>query len=149
MAPKVSVSTEEVKDRLKFDLVPGKATPAPPVATALGPRGINLMEFCKKFNDETKDRKEDILRVKLLVYKNKTFSFTVHPPSVSHLIKKALNLKIASKEPGRSVVAYLTKSQVRDIAALKIGDTNADSLEKTESMVMGTARSMGIEVVDD
>lgn len=147
--PKSLGSTLAVKGRLKFDLPPGKATPAPPVATALGPRGINLMAFCKAFNDLTKGRTESVLRVKFIVYADKTFSFTVHPPSVSALIKQVLGLKLGSKEPGRTVIASITRGQVREIAEMKLNDTNADTLEKAESMIFGTARSMGIEVTQD
>jgi large subunit ribosomal protein L11 len=131
---------------VKLQIGAGKANPAPPIGTALGPRGVNIMEFCRAFNDRTKDLAGATVGVVINIYKDKTFNFTIKGSPVSHMIKDVLALKVASKQPGILVVAKLTAAQVREIAKKKMVDTNAYNLEAVVKMVEGTARSMGIEV---
>ena len=133
---------------VKLQIPAGKATPAPPVGTALGPHGVNIMQFTKEFNAKTQDQQGLILPVVLTVYQDRTFTFITKTPPAPVLIKKAINLKSGSGEPNKTKVGKITKAQVEEIAKLKMADLNAASLEAAMSMVAGTARSMGVEVVD-
>ena len=132
----------------KLQIPAGKATPAPPVGTALGPHGVNIMQFTKEFNAKTQDQQGLIIPVVLTVYQDRTFTFITKTPPAPVLIKKAINLKSGSGEPNKTKVGKITKAQVEEIAKLKMADLNAASLEAAMSMVAGTARSMGVEVVD-
>ena len=134
--------------KINLQIPAGKATPAPPVGTVLGPAGINLGEFCTKFNDATKDKMGDILPVVISVYKDKSFTFITKVPPVAVLIKKTLGIKSGSGKPNKDKVAKITKAQVKAIAEQKMEDLNAASVEAAMSMVEGTARSIGIVVVD-
>ncbi|WP_071028130.1 50S ribosomal protein L11 [Peptoniphilus raoultii] len=131
---------------VKLQIPAGKATPAPPVGTALGPHGVNIMQFTKEFNAKTADQAGMIIPVVLTVYQDRSFSFITKTPPAAVLIKKALGLQSASGEPNKKKVGKLTKAQVEEIAKVKMPDLNAASLEAAMSMVKGTARSMGIEV---
>ena len=133
---------------VKLQIPAGKATPAPPVGTALGPHGVNIMQFTKEFNAKTQDQQGLIIPVVLTVYQDRTFTFITKTPPAPVLIKKAINLKSGSGEPNKTKVGKITKAQVEEIAKLKMADLNAASLEAAMSMVAGTARSMGVEVVD-
>ena len=133
---------------VKLQIPAGKATPAPPVGTALGPHGVNIMQFTKEFNAKTADQAGMIIPVVLTVYQDRSFTFITKTPPAPVLIKKALGLKSASGEPNKKKVGKLKKAQVEEIAKLKMADLNAASLEAAMSMVAGTARSMGVEVVD-
>lgn len=133
---------------VKLQIPAGKATPAPPVGTALGPHGVNIMQFTKEFNAKTQDQQGLIIPVVLTVYHDRTFTFITKTPPAPVLIKKAINLKSGSGEPNKTKVGKITKAQVEEIAKLKMADLNAASLEAAMSMVAGTARSMGVEVVD-
>lgn len=133
---------------VKLQIPAGKATPAPPVGTALGPHGVNIMQFTKEFNAKTQDQQGLIIPVVLTVYQDRTFTFITKTPPAPVLIKKAINLKSGSGEPNKTKVGKITKAQVEEIAKLKMPDLNAASLEAAMSMVAGTARSMGVEVVD-
>ena len=133
---------------VKLQIPAGKATPAPPVGTALGPHGVNIMQFTKEFNAKTQDQQGLIIPVVLTVYQDRTFTFITKTPPAPVLIKKAINLKSGSGEPNKTKVGKITKAQVEEIAKLKMADLNAASLEAEMSMVAGTARSMGVEVVD-
>lgn len=131
---------------VKLQIPAGKATPAPPVGTALGPHGVNIMQFTKEFNAKTQDKVGLIIPVVLTVYQDRSFTFITKTPPAPVLIKKALNIQSGSGEPNKKKVAKLTKDQVKEIAEMKMPDLNAASVEAAMSMVAGTARSMGVEV---
>lgn len=136
----------EIKARVKLQIPGGSATPAPPVATALGPQGINMMDFCKAFNAQTAQRKGETVPVVVTVYKNRTFEFVVKTSPTSELIRKKLNLKKGSSRPNTTKVGTLTMKDVEDIAKIKLPDLNAVGLDEAKKIVMGTARSMGVEI---
>lgn len=131
---------------VKLQIPAGKATPAPPVGTALGPHGVNIMQFTKEFNAKTADQGGMIIPVVLTVYQDRSFSFITKTPPVAILIKKSLGIETASSEPDEDKVGKLTKAQVKEIAEIKMPDLNAANVESAMSMVAGTARSMGVEV---
>lgn len=135
--------------KIKIQLPAGKATPQPPVATALGPAGVNLQEFCTKFNDETRDKMGDVVPVSITVYEDRSFDFVVKTPPCAFLIKKVLGIKKGASKPGTEKVAKLTKEQLREIAEIKQPDLNAYDIEGAMKIVAGTARNMGIEVEED
>lgn len=139
---------KKVQAIVKLQIPAGKATPAPPVGTALGPHGVNIMQFTKEFNAKTADQAGMIIPVVLTVYQDRSFTFITKTPPAPVLIKKALGLKSASGEPNKKKVGKLKKAQVEEIAKTKMPDLNAASLEAAMSMIKGTARSMGIEVED-
>ena len=142
------MAEKEITNVVKLQIEAGKATPAPPVGPALGSTGINIMQFTKEFNDRTANQPGMIIPVVISVYKDKTFSFITKVAPVAVLIKKAINLQKGSGKPNMEKVAKITKAQVEEIAKTKMEDLNAGSLEAAMSMVMGTARSMGVTVVD-
>jgi len=131
---------------LKLQIPAGQANPSPPVGPALGQRGINIMEFCKAFNDKTKSMAGKPVPVEITVYKDKKFDFKIKSPPASFFIKEAVKLKGGSKEPGRNIVASISKKQLEDIANQKMNDLNAHNLEEAVKIIAGSARSMGIEV---
>lgn len=131
---------------VKLQIPAGKATPAPPVGTALGPHGVNIMQFTKEFNAKTADQSGMIIPVVLTVYQDRSFSFITKTPPVAILIKKELGLETASSVPNEEKVGTLTKAQVKSIAEIKMPDLNAGSVEAAMNLVAGTARSMGVEV---
>ena len=131
---------------VKLQIPAGKATPAPPVGPALGQHGLNIMGFCKEFNEKTNKQVGLIISVVITVYQDHTFSFITKTPPAAVLIKKAANVEKASGVPNKTKVATITKAQVKEIAELKMPDLNAASVEAAMSMVAGTARSMGIVV---
>lgn len=133
---------------VKLQIPAGKATPAPPVGTALGPHGVNIMGFAKEFNERTKAEAGLIIPVVVTIYADRTFTFVTKTPPAAVLIKKACGIDKASGEPNKNKVAKITREQVKKIAEQKMPDLTAASLEAAESMIAGTARSMGIEVVD-
>ncbi|MCH9764564.1 MAG: 50S ribosomal protein L11 [Alphaproteobacteria bacterium] len=127
----------------------GQANPSPPIGPALGQRGVNIMEFCKAFNAKTKDVEQGTpIPVKITVFTDRSFSFVMKTPPASFYLKKAAKLKSGSKEPGRSVVGQVTMAQVREIAALKMQDLNTDDVEQAAHTIAGSARSMGLKVVE-
>ena len=132
---------------VKLQIPAGKANPAPPVGTALGPQGINIMAFCKEFNARTQGQ-DTILPVEITIYSDKSFSFILKTPPAAILVKKAAGLDKGSGQPNRNKVGKITKAQVRQIAEVKMPDLNTDSIESAMAMVAGAARSMGVEVVD-
>lgn len=134
---------------IKLQIPAGKANPAPPIGPALGSAGINIMAFCKEFNAKTQDQAGDILPVVINVYGDKTFTFITRKPPVSRMILKELGIESGSKVPNRDKVGKLTKSQVKKIAKTKVEDMRIVSMEAAEMMVMGTARSMGVDIVED
>lgn len=129
---------------VKLQIKAGMANPAPPIGTALGPTGIQIAEFCKQFNDATKDRMGTVLPTIINIYDDRTFSFVTKQPPMTFLIKTELNLKSGSKLPHKDKVAHLTDAQLTSIAQAKMPDLNANSLEMAKSIVAGSARSMGI-----
>ncbi|MFN4190104.1 MAG: 50S ribosomal protein L11 [Pseudothermotoga sp.] len=139
---------KKVVAEVKLQLPAGKATPAPPVGPALGQRGVNIMEFCKRFNAETADKAGMILPVIITVYEDRSFSFVVKTPPASFLLKKAAGLERGSGEAKRKNVGKVTRKQVEEIAKIKMPDLTSNDLEAAVKIVEGTARSMGIEVVD-
>lgn len=139
---------QKVSAYVKLQIPAGKATPAPPVGSALGPHGINIMAFTKEFNDRTKNDAGLIIPVVITIYADRSFSFVTKTPPAAVLIKKACGIEKGSGVPNRTKVAKITKDQIKQIAEQKMPDLNASSLESAMSMIAGTARSMGIEVID-
>ena len=133
---------------VKLQIPAAQATPAPPVGTALGPHGINIMAFVKEFNARTQAQAGTILPVELTIFSDKSFTFITKTPPAAILIKKELGLESGSGQPNRNKVGKLTKAQVRKIAEIKLPDLNCDSIESAMAMVAGAARSMGVEVRD-
>ena len=142
------MAEKEVVNVIKLQIEAGKATPAPPVGPALGSSGVNIMQFVKEFNDRTANQPGMIIPVVITVYKDKSFSFITKVPPVAVLIKKTIGIKSGSGKPNKEKVAKITKDQVRAIAEQKMADLNAASVEAAMRMVEGTARSMGVVVVD-
>ena len=142
------MAEKEVVKQIKLQIEAGKATPAPPVGPALGSSGVNIMQFVKEFNDRTASQAGMIIPVVITVYKDKSFEFITKVPPVAVLIKKAIKIEKGSGKPNKDKVAKITKEQVKAIAEQKMPDLNAASLETAMSMVAGTARSMGVVVVD-
>jgi large subunit ribosomal protein L11 len=139
---------KKVTGFVKLQIPAGRANPAPPVGTALGPQGINIMAFCKEFNTRTQSQDGIILPVEITIYGDKSFTFILKTPPAAILIKKELNLEKGSGVPNRNKVGKLTRAQVEKIAKIKLPDLNTDSLESAMAMVAGAARSMGVEVAD-
>ena len=137
---------KEVSGYVKLQIKGGQANPAPPVGPALGQRGINIMEFCKAFNEKTKSFMGKPVPVVITVYKDKKFDFIIKTPPASFLIKEAAKLKAGSKEPGIIITGSITKKQAEQIATQKMKDLNALDLEQATKIICGSARSMGIEV---
>ena len=137
---------KEISGFIKLQIKGGQANPAPPVGPALGQRGVNIMEFCKAFNDKTKSMAGKPIPVEITVYKDKKFDFKIKSPPASYFIKEAVKLKGGSKEPGRNIVATITKKQLEDIANQKMVDLNAHNLNEAVKIIAGSAKSMGIEV---
>ena len=133
---------------VKLQIPAGKANPAPPVGPALGPHGVNIMEFCKAFNAQTKDLGDTIVPVVMTVYADRTFSFITKTPPASELIKKAAGIVKGSGEPNKELVGKITVEQARGIAETKLPDLNTKDLEAATEIIKGTARSMGVEVAE-
>ena len=137
---------KEIIGYIKIQIKGGQANPAPPVGPALGQRGINIMEFCKAFNERTKSLMGKPIPVVITVYKDKKFDFVIKSPPVSHFIKEAAKLKGGSQEPGRVIVGSITMKQAEKIAQEKMKDLNAFDIDEATKIICGSARSMGIEV---
>jgi len=137
---------KEIAGLIKLQIKGGQANPAPPVGPALGQRGINIMEFCKAFNEKTKSMMGQPIPVVITVYKDKKFDFIIKTPPASHYIREAAKLKSGSKEPGRIVAGSITMQQAEEIAKAKIKDLNAFDIKEATKIICGSARSMGIEV---
>ncbi len=140
--------TKKVAAFVKLQVPAGQATPAPPVGTALGPHGVNIMDFCKQFNAQTQSQPGMIIPVELSIYVDRTFSFITKTPPAAVLLKKEAGLEKASGMPNREKVGTVTRDQVRKIAEIKMPDLNANDIEAAMRIVAGTARSMGLEVED-
>ena len=139
---------KEIVGYVKLQIKGGQANPAPPVGPALGQRGINIMEFCKAFNEQTKSLMGKPVPVVITVFKDKKFDFVIKSPPVSYFIKEAAKLKGGSKEPGRVIVGTITMKQAEKIAQEKMKDLNAFDLKEATKIICGSAKSMGIEVKD-
>ena len=139
---------KKIIGQIKLQIPAGKATPAPPVGPALGQHGVNIMAFTKEFNAKTADQAGIIIPVVISVYQDRSFSFITKTPPAAVLIKKAINLQSGSGEPNKKKVGKITSAQVKEIAELKMKDLNAATVESAMKMIAGTARSMGVEVVD-
>lgn len=139
---------KKITGYVKLQINAGKATPAPPVGPALGAHGVNIMGFCKEFNERTKNQVGLVIPVVITVYADRSFTFITKTPPAAVLIKKTCNLEHASGVPNKTKVASMTKAQVREIAELKMPDLNAASVESAMRMVEGTARSMGVTIAD-
>lgn len=137
---------KEVKAIVKLNIPAGKATPAPPVGPALGQHGIPLMEFCKSYNERTKDMGDVVVPAVITIYKDRSFDFVIKTPPASELIKKTLGIEKGSSEPHRQKVGKISKQQIRDIAERKLPDLNTQDVEKAAKIIAGTARQMGVEV---
>jgi large subunit ribosomal protein L11 len=131
---------------VKVQLQAGQATPAPPVGTALGPHGVNIMDFCKQYNAATEAQRGNVIPVEITIYEDRSFSFITKTPPAAQLILKAAGVEKGSGEPHKTKVGSVTRDQIREIATTKMPDLNAKDLDAAEKIVAGTARSMGIEV---
>ena len=140
---------KKINSIVKIQIPAGKATPAPPIGSVLGPKGINIAGFVKEFNDKTASQAGMIIPCVITIYDDRTFSFVLKTPPAAVLITKEAGIEKGSGKPNKEKVAKLTKSQVRKIAEIKMPDLNASSIEAAMAMVAGTARSMGVEVVED
>ena len=139
---------KEVVKVIKLQIEAGKATPAPPVGTVLGPAGINLGEFCTKYNDATREQMGSVLPVEISIYDDRTFDFVIKTPPAAFLIKKYAKVKKGSSKGTKEVVGKITKEQLMEIAEIKLPDLNAYDVEEAMKIVSGTAKNMGIEVVE-
>jgi len=142
------VAKKQVTAIVKIQIPAGKATPAPPVGTALGPHGLNIMEFVKQYNAATESQAGTIVPVEITVFNDRTFTFVLKTPPAPVLIRKAAGVAKGASKVGQEIVGQLTMSQVAEIAATKMPDLNANDIEAAKLQIMGTARSMGIKVVD-
>jgi large subunit ribosomal protein L11 len=140
------MAKKKVKAVVKLQISAGKATPAPPVGPALGPYGINIMAFCKEYNERTNSQEGYIIPVDLTIYEDRSFTFVTKMPPVSDLVRRALGVEKGSGNPGSEVIGRLSGEAVREIARTKMKDLNTTDLEKAVKIVAGTARSMGVEV---
>ena len=139
---------KKIVGELKLQIPAGKANPSPPVGPALGQRGVNIMEFCKAFNEKTKDMGNFNIPVIITVYQDKSFTFVTKKPPVTDLIKAAANISKGSDNPLKNKVATLTQVQLEDIATTKLEDLNTADIEEAKRIVAGSARSMGVDIVD-
>ena len=137
---------KKVLTTIKLQIEAGKANPAPPVGPSLGQHGLNIADFCQKFNAATQDKGNDIIPVEITVYEDRTFDFKLKTPPASFLIKKAAGVQKGSGEPQKEKVGKITKAQVEEIAKKKMEDLNADDIEAAKKIIEGTARSMGIKI---
>ena len=138
---------KKVRTVLKLELQAGKATPAPPVGTALGPHGINIMEFCKAYNEKTAQQPGDVVPAEITIYEDRSFTFVLKTPPAVNMLKKAAGIEKGSAKPNKEKVGKITRDQLRTIAEAKSKDLNAYDRDKALKMIEGTARSMGLEVV--
>lgn len=143
----LTTMTKSIKSIIKIQVKAGEATPAPPIGPSLAEHGINIGEFCQKFNDTTQDQKGSKIPVEITVYEDRSYDFRLKQPLASDLIKKAAGIEKGSGEPNKKKVAKLTTAQVEDIAKRKLEDLNTDNIEQAIKIIKGTARSMGVDIV--
>jgi large subunit ribosomal protein L11 len=139
---------KKVVGKIKLQIPAGKANPAPPIGPALGQHGVNIMQFCKEYNAKTADQAGMIVPVEITVFEDRSFDFILKTPPAAVLLRKSANIEKGSAQPNKNKVGTLTRAQIRDIAKIKMPDLNATTLEAAESMITGTAKNMGITVVD-
>ena len=139
---------KEVVKKIKLAIEAGKANPAPPVGTVLGPAGINLQEFCTRYNDATRDKMGDVLPVEISIYDDRSFDFVIKTPPTPFLIKKICNIKKGSSKGSKEPVGTMSQAQLRQIAEIKLPDLNCYDIEKAMKQVIGTAKNMGIEITE-
>ena len=139
---------KKITAKVKLQLPAGSANPSPPVGPALGQHGVNIMEFCKAFNAQTMDQKGTIIPALITIYADRSFTFVTKTPPATHFIKQALNLKSGSKAPGRENAGKISRTQLREIAEKKMKDLNANDVEAAAKIIEGSARSMGLEIVE-
>jgi len=139
---------KKIKAIIKLQISAGQATPAPPVGPALAPHGLNIMEFCKKFNDLTKNQIGFVIPVEITVFEDRTYDLKLKQPPASELLKKAAGIEKGSGEPNKTKVGKVTREQLRKIAEQKMPDLNTENLEQAMKIIAGTAKNMGIEIVD-
>lgn len=137
---------KKIKTKIKLQIEGGKATPAPPVGTALGPHGLNIQDFVVRFNEATKDKVGQITPVEITVYEDRTFDFILKTPPAAFLLRQAVGIEKGSAQPNKNKVGKVGKDQIRQIAETKMADLNADDVEAAAKIIEGTARSMGIEI---
>jgi len=137
---------KKIKTTLKLQIQAGKANPAPPIGTVLGPHGLNLMDFCKQFNEKTREMGDNVIPALITIYEDRSFSFILKTPPVSDMIKKALNIQKGAANALKEKKGKLTKVQVREIAEKKMQDLNTTDIDAAARIIAGTARSMGVEV---
>jgi len=137
---------KKIKTKIKLQIAGGQANPAPPVGPALGQHGLNIAEFCKQFNDKTKDKMGDIVPVEITVYEDRSYDFILKTPPAGELIKKAAGIKKGSSKPLTEKVGTITDKQLGEIAMVKMPDLNANDLESAKKIIAGTARQMGVEI---
>ena len=137
---------KKIKTKIKLQIAGGQANPAPPVGPALGQHGLNIAEFCKQFNDKTKDKMGDVIPVEITVYEDRSYDFILKTPPAAELIKKAANLKKGSGKPLTEKVGSITDAQLAEIAKIKLPDLNANDLEAAKKIIAGTARQMGVDI---
>lgn len=142
------MAKKNITKKIKLQIPAGKATPAPPVGTVLGPAGVNLQEFCTRYNDATKDKMGDILPVEISIYDDRSFEFVIKTPPAPFLVKKFAGVKSGSTKGRNLIVGKLTKSQVKEIAEIKLPDLNCYTIDEAIKIIEGTALNMGIEIVD-
>jgi large subunit ribosomal protein L11 len=138
---------KKIRTVVTLQLPAGKATPAPPVGTALGPHGINIVEFTKTYNEKTADKTGQVIPAQITIYEDRSFSFILKTPPAADLLRKAAGVEKGSETAKRAMVGRVTKAQVREIASIKMADLSANDIDAAAKMIEGTARSMGIEVV--
>jgi len=139
---------KKIKAIVKLQISAGQATPAPPVGPALAPHGLNLMEFCQKFNEATKSQTGSTIPAEITIYEDRTYEFKLKTPPASELLKKAAGIEKGSGTPNKTKVGKITKSQLREIAEKKMADLNADDIEAAMKIIEGTAKNMGIEIIE-
>ena len=139
---------KEIKGKIKLQIPGGGATPAPPVGSSLGQQGVNIMEFCKQFNAKTANRKGETVPVEITVYKDRTFSFITKTAPASELIRKKINVSKGSSNPNTQKVGRISWKDIEEIAKIKLPDLNAEDIEQAKKIIAGSARSMGVDVVD-
>lgn len=139
---------KEISKVIKIQIPAGKATPAPPVGTVLGPAGINLQEFCTKYNDATRDKMGDILPVEITIYEDRSFDFVIKTPPTAFLIKKVAKIQKGATKGSNETVATLSKEQLKEIAEIKLPDLNAYTVDEAMKTVEGTARNMGVKIAE-
>lgn len=139
---------KQIKGKVKMTLSGGAATPAPPAGSALGPHGVNIMDFCKKFNADTAHRRGETVPVVVTIYTDKTFDYVIKTPPTSELIRKRLNISKGASKPSQEIAGKINATDLEEIAKIKMPDLNVLDMDQAKKVIAGTARSMGIEVVD-